>query len=191
MLHDLILETRSYRSFDSSMQIPHETLVNWVDNARLAPSARNAQPLKYKIVDSAADVEKIMPLTGWAGALKDRQLPPPGHHPTAFIIICHDTTVIPNPTSSENDVGIAAMTVMLSATEDGFGGCIIGSFNSEKIGELLRIPEKYVPVLLLALGKPDETVILCEPKDGSVVYFRDDHNLHFVPKRRLDDILID
>jgi len=192
MLRDLVIENRSYRSFDESKRIPEEQLLEWVDNARLVPSATNSQPLKYKIIHTREGVEKVLPLTAWAGALKNIKLPPDGHHPAAFVVICHDTTVREDPTSSGRDVGIAAMTLMLSATEAGYGGCMLGAFEKDRMGEVLRIPEKYVPVLLVALGVPDETVIISEPgPDGSVVYFRDDHNLHFVPKRKLDDILID
>ncbi len=192
MLRDLVLENRSYRSFDESDPVTREMLLEWVDNARLVPSAVNAQPLKYRLVDTKEGVEKVMPHTAWAGALKDITLPPEGKHPTAFVVICHDTTVRENPASSATDVGIAAMTLLLSATEAGYGGCMIGAFNRDRVGEVLRIPEKYVPVLLIALGKPDELVFLTEPKDkDNVIYYRDDHNLHFVPKRKLDDILID
>ena len=192
MLRDLVLANRSYRTFDESDPVTREMLLEWVDNARLVPSAVNAQPLKYRLVDTKEGVEKVMPHTAWAGALKDITLPPEGKHPTAFVVICHDTTVRENPASSEKDVGIAAMTLLLSATEAGYGGCMIGAFNRDRVGEVLRIPEKYVPVLLVALGKPDELVFLTEPKDkDNVIYYRDDHNLHFVPKRKLDDILID
>ena len=192
MLRDLVLANRSYRTFDESDPVTREMLLEWVDNARLVPSAVNAQPLKYRLVDTKEGVEKVMPLTAWAGALKDITLPPEGKHPTAFVVICHDTTVRENPASSEKDVGIAAMTLLLSATEAGYGGCMIGAFEKDRMGEVLRIPEKYVPILLVAFGAPDETVFITEPgQDGSVVYYRDDHNLHFVPKRMLDDILID
>ena len=192
MLRDLVLQNRSYRTFDESDPVTREMLLEWVDNARLTPSAVNAQPLKYRLVDTKEGVEKVLPHTAWAGALKDITLPPEGKHPTAFGVICHDTTVRENPASSEKDVGIAAMTLLLSATEAGYGGCMIGAFNRDRVGEVLRIPEKYVPVLLVALGKPDELVFLTEPKDkDNVIYYRDDHNLHFVPKRKLEDILID
>lgn len=192
MLRDLVLENRSYRSFDEKYPISRELLTAWIDNARLTPSAVNLQPLKYRIVDTREGVEKILPHTAWAGLLKDVKLPPEGHHPAAFVVICHDTTIRENPGSSATDVGIAAMTLLLSATEAGYGGCMIGAFDRDRVGEVLRIPEKYVPVLLVALGKPDELVFLAEPKDpANVAYYRDDHNLHFVPKRKLDDIIIE
>ena len=47
-------------------------------------------------------------------------------------------------------------------------------------------------MLIVALGKPAETVFITNPKpDGDVTYFRDSHNLHFVPKRLLADIVLE
>ncbi len=189
MIRDLILENRSYRSFDESVPVTLDMLTEWVDNARLTPSSVNLQPLKYKLIATREGVEKLLPCTAWAGLLKDVSLPPEGHHPTGFVVICHDTTVRETP--FEKDVGIAAMTILLSAVEAGFGGCMIGAFNRDKVGEVLRIPEKYVPMLVVALGKPDETVILTEAQDKENVAYYRTHGLHFVPKRKLDDILID
>lgn len=193
MLRELIYENRSHRSFDESMPVPREKVLNWIDNARLTPSARNLQPLKYKVLDQKG-AEKVLPLTKWAGALPDFQLPPDGHHPTAFVIICHDTSVSADVSSSQVDVGITAMTILLSAVEEGYVGCCIGSFESDRLGEVLRIPEKYEPVLMIALGapSPEETIILAEAKkDSNTTYYRDKHNLHFVPKRKLEDIIIE
>jgi len=195
MIRNLVVENRSYRSFNEASPVPRQNILSWLENVRLVPSARNLQPLKYKILDQNG-VEKILPLTKWAGALPDMQFPPEGHHPTAFVVFCHDTSIAPDPVSSQTDVGIAAMTLLLSAVEDGYAGCCIGSFDADRVGEVLRISEKYVPVLLVALGAPDpqEMIIIADaPKDGNTTYYRDDHNrnLHFVPKRKLDDIIIE
>lgn len=191
-LRDLLIDNRSYRTFDESCEIPHDTILSWIDNCRLCPSARNAQPLRYKIVDTREGVEKLLPYTAWAGALPELKLPPDGGHPSAFVVILCDTMVTKDPRQAEKDVGIAAMTLLLSATERGYGGCMIGAFHPDTVGEKLRIPERYVPMLIVALGKPAETVFITNPKpDGDVTYFRDAHNLHFVPKRLLSDIVLE
>lgn len=49
MLKDLLKASRSYRRFYEDDEIPKELLENWVDNVRYAPSAANAQTLKFKI----------------------------------------------------------------------------------------------------------------------------------------------
>ena len=69
---------------------------------------------------------------------------------------------------------------------------MIGAFNREKTAVALRLPKKLAPMLLIALGVPDESVFLCElPESGSTDYFRDKANLHFVPKRSLDDVIVE
>ena len=79
---------------------------------------------------------------------------------------------------------------MLSATEIGLGGCMIGSYDSKKVSTLLHIPEPLTPRLILALGKPDETVVLEDAKDGQLTYYRDDQNVHHVPKLGVEDMIL-
>ncbi|MGI6167821.1 MAG: nitroreductase family protein [Eubacteriales bacterium] len=188
MLYDLVMKNRSYRSFDESRKITREELLGFVDIARRTPSARNRQPLCYRLVHTKEECDTLLPLTGWA-ALVNVKLPPEGHAPTAYIVICCDTTVEPDTTRALRDVGICAQTIMLAATEAGLGGCMIGSFTPEKVSAALKIPEKYRPILVLALGKPDEKVQLIEAVDGNVAYYREG-GVHYVPKRTLEDIII-
>ena len=73
----------------------------------------------------------------------------------------------------------------------GLGGCMIGNVNPEKVRETLELEERFRPVLVIALGKPDETVVLTELKPGeSFNYYRDENDVHYVPKRPLDEIII-
>ena len=123
------------------------------------------------------------PLTFWAGSLTIK-LPPEDKEPTAFIVICHDRSVAAEAPIFMVDVGIVAQTIMLRAAEDGFGGCIIGSAKAEKVSEALGLDDQLVPKLILALGRPDETVILTDAKDGDVNYYRDENNVHYAPPWR-------
>jgi nitroreductase len=189
MLEELVLKNRSYRSYDESRKISREELLYFVNLARLTPSTRNQQPLSYRLVCTGEECGKVLPLTGWASLLNVK-LPPEGHAPTAYIIICCDTTcATPNFEKFWRDVGIAAQTITLAAAEKGLGGCMIGSFSPEKISSALNIPDKFRPMLVIALGKPDETIRLTEAKDGKVNYYREG-GVHYVPKRPLDDIII-
>ena len=79
---------------------------------------------------------------------------------------------------------------MLSATEAGYGSCMIGSYNGENIKKALNLPDNLMINLIVALGKPDETCVITEAEDGNVKYYRDAENTHYVPKRSLEDILI-
>ena len=162
-------------------------MLKWIDTARKCPAARNLQPLKYKIISTPNECAALQPLTFWAGSLQIK-LPPENKEPTAFIVICHDTDIAPEAPIFMIDVGIVAQTVMLCAAEDGFGGCIIGSAKADKVSETLGLGKNLVPKLILALGRPDETVVLTEAECGNVNYYRDENNIHYAPKRALEDI---
>lgn len=189
-MNELLKKTRSFRSFKSGVGIDTDTLLSFVDNARISAATMNLQPLKYRIVNDESEVARLLPLTRWAAALKDIKLPPKDHGPSAFIVICHDNAVVPFKPIFLKDVGICAEVIMLSATEAGYGGCIIGSADPNAVSEVLSIPEGLEPQLVLALGVPDETVILVDSENGSVGYYRDENNIHYAPKRKLEDIII-
>lgn len=190
-IKDLIIKTRSYRSFDRSVQISREALEEWVKYAGLTASTMNKQALKFKICTTDLECKKCLSLIRLAGKLTDRVMPPKGHEPTSYIVMCIDTDIAPNYNLFFKDIGIAAQTIMLMAAEAGFGGCMVGSGIAEKIRDELSIPSNLLPSLVLALGKPDERVELCEiPENGCTDYFRNSENTHFVPKRKAKDIII-
>ena len=191
MLKDLILASRSYRSFDESVKITRENLLDWIDHARLSPSSMNLQMLKYRIVLTDAECAMMLKNTRWAGKIKDQQIPPVGHAPTAYIVICADKQVSHAADTFLKDVGICAQSIMLAAAESGFGGCMIGSFDATATRADLALAESLVPLLVLGLGKPDEEVRLVDPAaDGSVTYYRE-NGVHYVQKRPLEELVIE
>ena len=191
MLKDLIVKNRSYRGYDESRKITREELTEFVDCARLSASSVNRQPFKYYLAYTEEATGKIQPLTGWARALPGKGLPYPGHRPTAFIVICQETEWDADLSRYRVDLGIAAQSMLLRATETGLGGIMIGNFSPAKIAEALSLPPHTVPMLIVAFGKPDETVVLTEAKAGEPLnYYRDENDVHYVPKRRLEDIVI-
>jgi hypothetical protein len=120
-------------------------------------------------------------LKAWGG-------PKEGERPTAYIIILGDTDIKRN---FGVDYGIAAQSIMLGAAEQGLGGCMIASVQREVLCAALGIPERYEILLVLALGKPAETVVT-EPIDvsGGVRYYRDEESVHHVPKRSLEALIV-
>ena len=167
-----------------------EELCEWIDHARYAPSSINAQMLKFKPVCDEKACSAVLSLTRWAGKLTDVKLPPVGHEPTAYIVVCLDTSVVKPLDIFLKDVGICAQTIMLAASEAGFGGCMIGSFRKDALKTALDLPDTVEPQLVLALGYPDETVVLTTPAaDGSVTYYRE-NGIHYVQKRTLDNIIL-
>ena len=191
MIKDLVRKNRSYRGYDESRKITEDELKDLVYTARVAGSAANLQPLKYRLVCSEAEVAKLNGITRWGKMLKDIELPHKGKYPTAYIVICVDTDIAKVPENANTDIGIAAQTILLAAVEQGLGGCMIGNYEKAQAAEALALPERFVPQLIVAIGKPDETVVLTDTgEDGSVKYYRDANDVHYVPKRKLEDILL-
>ena len=191
MLKDLICRSRSYRSFDQTQRITREQLLAWVDHARLSPSSINLQMLKFRLVYRENECDAMLANTRWAGKIKDQKLPPDGHAPTAYIVICADTDVIETAEKFQKDVGICAQSIMLAAAEEGFGGCMIGSFSPDRAVQDLSLSPSLRPQLVLALGKPDERVEMTDAADdGSVTYYRE-NGIHYVQKRALKDIVLE
>ena len=192
MIIDIVKKSRSFRGYDEKRKIEREELLSFVDCARFAPSSVNRQPFRYFLAYEKEKLDLIQPLTGWARALPEKNLPYPGKRPTAFIIILQDTAIDDDMNRYPKDVGIVAQTMLLAAAEKGLGGIMIGNFNPAKISKALELPENLVPMLIVAFGKPDEKIVLTEIDEGeSTNYYRDKNDVHYVPKRKLEDIVID
>ena len=188
MLKDLVLKNRSYRKFYQDVSIGLETLKELVDLARLSASALNLQPLKYMLSCEPKKNAVIFPLLGWAAYLKDWPGPAEGERPSAYIIVLGDTEI---SRAFGCDHGIAAQSILLGATEKGLGGCMIATVKRQELSQALGIAPRYEIVLVIALGKPKETVVIEKVgPDGDVKYWRDSQSVHHVPKRALDDIII-
>ncbi|OQY22026.1 MAG: nitroreductase [Anaerolineaceae bacterium 4572_32.1] len=188
MLEELIRKNRSYRRFHQDVPVEMETLRALVNLARLSASGSNLQPLKYILSCDPETNGRIFPHTRWAGYLKDWSGPAEGERPTAYIVILGDTEI---RESFGCDHGIAAQSIMLGATERGLGGCIIGSADRDGLRREFNIPERYEILLVLALGQPNETVVLEEVgPNGDIKYYRDAEDVHHVPKRSLDELIL-
>ena len=191
MFLDLVKKARSHRGFREDRKVTRQELEYLVECARFTPSARNGQVLKYYLADDPETVAAIQPLTKWAGALPELHLPRQGQRPQAFIVICLDTNLAENPAPAQRDVGIAAQTMFLAAADLGLGGCMIGSFAAGELQRVLKLPEHLKPQLVLALGAGIDQVVVTDVGDsGSITYYRDENDVHYVPKRTLKQLII-
>lgn len=188
MIKDLIIKNRSYRRFCENENIDNSLLIELVDLARLSASGGNKQPLKYIISTDKNMNQKIFSCLAWATYLSDWNGPEAGERPNSYIIILGDKGV---SSTFGCDHGIAAQSILLGAVEKGYGGCIIGSIQKDNLKSVLDLPDIYEILLVIALGKPKESVVIEEiDSNGDIRYYRDENQIHHVPKRKLEDIII-
>lgn len=187
-IRELVIKNRSYRRFYQDFIVSKEVLKELVDLARLSSSAGNLQPLKYVLSTDPVTNAKIFPYLAWAAAIKDWGGPVEGERPAAYIIMLGDTELVKN---FGVDHGIAAQSILLGATEKGLGGCMIASIKKPDLRNVLNIPDKYEILLVLAIGKPKEKVVIdTYIPPANIKYWRDSDQVHHVPKRKLEDIIL-
>ena len=182
MLRDLVVKNRSYRRWHQDISIDTETLRDLIDLARLVPTAANRQALKFILSNDPQKNALIFP------HIHIDNDPIEGERPSAYIIILHDTRI---PAWVLLDLGIAAQTIHLGAVEKGFGGVMVGNINKTGLREALDVRAHFEILLILALGKPKEEVVI-ETMDtkGSLEQWWDDNRVRHVVKRPLDDLIL-
>ena len=196
MIADLIKKNRSCRRFYQDYAVDKQILKEIVDLARLSASAGNLQPLSYILSSNPEINTRIFSCVSWAGYLKDWPGPDEGERPSAYIIILGDTE---RAREFGCDHGIASQSILLGAREKALAGCIIASVNRKKLQDMLNIESRYKILLVLAIGKPKEKVIIekvisddmsATIKEDNIKYWRDEKGIHHVPKRSLNDIIL-
>jgi len=188
MIKDLALKNRSFRKFHNDKKVSIENLTELIDIARVTPSSKNRQPLKYVLVTKDNDVDFVFNQLRWAWYLKDWDGPAKDEQPPCYIIMCCDTDL---NDKALIDSGISAQTILLAAVENQLGGCIIRTVNRYAIAKHFNLPPNLEIVQVIAIGVPNQKVELTDISEkGSVEYFEDEAGTHFVPKRKLDELII-
>ena len=189
ILKHLLIADRSYRRFDEKHRIERDSLLKLIELTRYCASGRNLQPMKYYIVDDVETCGKIFPLLKWAGYFTDWDGPEQGERPAAYIIQCLDTWLTKNYLC---DDGIQLQAITLGAVAEGLGCCIIKSFNLVKLKEILEIKDNLEPLYVVAVGKPIEKVVIEDMRinENDIKYYRTPDGVHHVPKRNLDELII-
>ncbi|MEM2341392.1 MAG: nitroreductase family protein [Candidatus Bathyarchaeia archaeon] len=138
---EAIRSRRSIRSYEPT-PIPRDKLEKILEAARLAPSAGNIQPWHFIVVTDSEKRRKLAKAP-FAGFLKEAPV---------VIVGCGNQKA--SPKWFMIDVAIAMQNMVLAATAEGLGTCWVGSFNENDVKEMLKIPDDYRVVALLALGYP-------------------------------------
>ncbi len=190
-IKELITKTRTYRRFGQNRQLDIDILNRLIDLARLGGSARNGQPFQFMNVVDKKICDSIFPCLGWAGYLPDWQGPEPEEQPHGYILcFLNQNRLNVGQSDALVDLGIFSQNILLGATTLGLGGCRIGSI-SPKITKLFSLPSHLKLQLVIALGAPGEKVVLEQSQsEDDTRYWRDNSQIHHVPKRPLDELLI-
>jgi nitroreductase len=138
---EAVQKRRSVRAYQPT-PVPKEKLLRVLEAGRLAPSASNIQPWHFIVVTDAEKREKLA-RARFAKFLREAPV---------VIVGCGEQKA--SPKWFMVDVAIAMQNMVLTATSEGLGTCWVGSFDENQVCELLKIPENYRVVALLALGYP-------------------------------------
>ena len=158
--HQLVLQRQSDRAYTSA-PVEQEKIERILATVRMAPSACNAQPWKFIVVDNPELKNNI------ADATSNRVL---GMNHFTKQAPVHIVVVEENANFTSNfgawvkkthyphiDLGIAAAHLCLAAAEEGLGTCMIGWFDEKKVKKLLSIPREKKVVLVITLGYPAQS----------------------------------
>ncbi len=187
-VRELTLRNRSYRRFHQDVPVDMQTLRELVDLARISQSPWNQQAIKFLLCNRPEVNAEIFKHLVWASRMPEWPGPAEGERPAAYIIVVADKEL---GKVFNYDHVVAGTSILLGAVERGLGGCLVGAFSQKKMQATLKLGERYVPLLAIALGKPNERIVLDEVgPDGNTAYWNDEQGVHHVPKRSLDDLIL-
>lgn len=182
MTAEQVMEARhSVRKYDSSVVIPQEELDDILRLAAKAPSSWNLQHWRFLVVTDQAVKEKLLPIANGQqqvvdasatiiilGDLEaDKSARPIYEAAVAngymdervrdIMIGQIEGAYKTNPQFARDEAirnsSYAAMQLMLAAKAKGYDTCPMGGYNRDALIEALNIPPRYLPTLIISLGK--------------------------------------
>ena len=158
-LLELIQQRQSVRRY-APKEVEKEKVEKCLEAAYLAPSACNAQPWKFIVVDDKDLKDKIARAT-FDPVISFNHFVPQA--PVIIAIVEEKSPLIPRVGGRIKhkpyyllDIGIAAEHICLQATELGLGTCMLGWFNEKAVKKLLNVPKERNIPLLITLGYPEK-----------------------------------
>lgn len=153
---ELVSSRQSVRAFDPDRAVEREKLDRIIEVARLAPSACNAQPWSFVLVDDPELKNKI------ADATSSRVLGM-NHFtkqaPVHLLLVEEKVNIssgiggwVKKKDFAQMDLGIVAAHIVLAAQAEGLGTCIVGWFDEDKVKDLLHIPASKRVWLSIVIG---------------------------------------
>jgi nitroreductase len=155
-LYELINKRQSDRAFDPDKPVEKEKIERILKAAAIAPSACNAQPWKFIVVDEPELKNKIADATS-AKLLGMNHFTKQA--PVHIIVVQESVNFtsgiggfVKDKKFAPIDIGIATAHITLAAEYEGLGSCILGWFNEKKVKELLDIPKNKRVLLDIVIG---------------------------------------
>lgn len=178
----IVKERRSANTFIPNIEIPNEDLNDILNTVKFAPSAFNLQHTHYLVVKDPVVKDEVYKaaykqykvqtasavilVLGNLDAYKDAARLNEGLLQLGVISKQeYDRTVEDVTNFYENrgdafkrdeairNASLSAQLFMLAAKEKGWDTCPMIGFDSDRMRQILHIPENYVPALLLTIGK--------------------------------------
>jgi nitroreductase len=169
----LALQRQSDRAFNSERSVEREKVERVLEAARMAPSACNAQPWHFIVVDDPELKNKVADTTSTKVlGLNHFTKQAPIH-----IIVVEEKVNftsgfggwVKNKNFASVDIGIAAAHICLAAEDEGLGSCILGWFDEPKMRKLLSIPENKRILLDIIIGYSTQKDRLKKRKEADKV----------------------
>lgn len=136
----------SCRSFKST-PIKEEELASILEAGRLAPTAKNQQPIHMWVIKTPEGLEKLKKITPYSYDA-----------PLAIMVTCKPEEAwvrkYDGKNGAEIDAAIVGTHIMMEAAALGLGSVWVGSFDPAKVTELYPETEGWVPVVIFPIGYP-------------------------------------
>lgn len=147
---DAIYKRRSIRKYTAD-PVPRDKIKEFIKAGMNAPSAGNAQPWHFIIVDERSLLNSIADFHPYAKML---------YEAPAAIVVCGDPSLEKHPGFWVQDCAAATQNILLEIADQDYGAVWIGihpkADNEKKLREILDIPADIIPFCVIALGYPAE-----------------------------------
>ena len=181
-LSTIIKERHSVRKYDPSYKMSKEEIESILEEAIQAPSSSNLQSWRFLVIQDqetkkelrqiANNQECVETSSAVIAVLGDTEMyknvekiydmnVEAGYMDKAIRNQIVQNTVNSYPYASKEaresiasfDAGLVSMQLMLIAHAKGYNTVTLGGFNKQQFAEHFEIPERYAPIVLIAIGK--------------------------------------
>lgn len=148
--HNLAINRYSCRDYQDRMP-ERSTILQLFETVRVAPSAANAQPWHFIIVDKSPLLNEVKSCYAkqWIQSA-----------PLVIVALGNHNQSWRRADGKEHvdvDLSIAIDHLTLAATDMGLATCWICKFDAFKCAEILNLPKHLSPVALIPLGYPADS----------------------------------